>query len=85
MARAQVTDKAIAEGLADVVRQIYNGPKRDQLTVNFARQAAEDKLELEDGFLKEGDWKGKSKQIIVDTLVSHCGAIVQQPCLLGIP
>ncbi|KAK4152724.1 hypothetical protein C8A00DRAFT_16004 [Chaetomidium leptoderma] len=68
MAPAKVTDKAVAKQLADVVRQIYNSPNRDQLTVNYARQTAEDELGLEDGFLKEGGWKAKSKQIIVDTL-----------------
>ncbi|KAJ4291296.1 hypothetical protein N0V88_006299 [Collariella sp. IMI 366227] len=62
------TDKTIAKELAAVVRQIYNGPERDQLTVNYVRQAAEEKLKLDDGFLKEGSWKSKSKQIIVDTL-----------------
>ncbi len=72
MPPTQPTDKAIAKQLADVVRQIYNSPKRDDLTVNHARQVAETKLKLDDGFLKEGDWKAKSKQIIVDTLVRAC-------------
>ncbi len=66
------TDKAIAKQLADVVRQIFNSPKRDELTVNHARQVAETKLNLDDGFLKGGDWKAKSKQIIVATLVRAC-------------
>jgi hypothetical protein len=71
MAPAKATDSVIAKQLAGVVRQIYNGPDRDQLTVNHAREAAEKKLKLEDGFLKAADWKAKSKQIIVETLVSH--------------
>ncbi|KAK4119123.1 hypothetical protein N657DRAFT_650543 [Parathielavia appendiculata] len=62
------TDKAIAKALADVVRKVYNGPNRDQLTVNYARQTTEDSLKLADGFLKEGDWKLRSKEIIFDTL-----------------
>ncbi len=70
------TDTAIAKQLADVVRQIYNGPKRDELTVNHARQVAESNLKLDDGFLKGGDWKAKSKQIIVDTLVRGCHSIM---------
>jgi len=69
MAPATATDKAIAETLADVVRQIYNDPEGAELTVNHARETAEEKLKLEDGFLKEGDWKAKSKKIIHDTLV----------------
>ena len=72
MPPTKATDNAIAKGLADVVRQIYNSPKRDDLTVNHARQVAETKLKLDDGFLKGGDWKAKSKQIIVDTLVRGC-------------
>ena len=69
MAPAKATDKAIAKTLADVVRQIYNDPEGAELTVNHARETAEEKLKLEDGFLKEGDWKAKSKKIIHDTLV----------------
>jgi hypothetical protein len=63
------TDKAIAKALAAAVREIYNSPKRDELTVNYARQVAEENLGLESGFLKEEEWKAKSKQIILDTLV----------------
>ncbi|KAK4096195.1 hypothetical protein N658DRAFT_436629 [Parathielavia hyrcaniae] len=68
MAPTKATDKAIEKVLADVVRKVYNGPKRDQLTVNYVRQTAEDSLKLGGGFLKEGDWKARSKQIILDTL-----------------
>lgn len=76
MAPAKATDKAIAKELVDVVRQMYNGPNREQLSVNYARHVVEEKLKLEDGFLKEGDWKEKSKQIIKGTCVSRivcCG------------
>jgi hypothetical protein len=69
MAPAKATDKAIAKELADVVRRVYNGPKRDQLSVNYARQAVEESLKLGDGYLKEGDWKARSKQIILETVV----------------
>jgi hypothetical protein len=69
MALAKATDKAIAKELADVVRRVYNGPKREQLSVNYARQAVEESLKLEDGFLKQGDWKARSKRIILDTMV----------------
>lgn len=71
MAPAKATDKVIAKELANVVREIYNSPKRDELTVNYARNNVEEKLGLDQGFLKEGDWKTKSKQIILDTLVSR--------------
>ncbi len=69
MAPAKATDKAIAKTLAEVVREIYNDPEGEELTVNYARQTAEEKLKLEAGFLKEGAWKAKSKDIIRDTLV----------------
>ncbi|KAL2020292.1 hypothetical protein VTK56DRAFT_8520 [Thermocarpiscus australiensis] len=68
MAPSKVTDKVIAAELSNAVRQIYNSPQRDQLTVNYARQRVEAKLKLTEGFLKEGDWKAKSKQIIHDAL-----------------
>lgn len=63
------TDKAIVRELANVVRRVYNSTERDQLTVNYARRTVEEKLDLAEGFLKEGDWKAKSKQVIHDTLV----------------
>ncbi|KAL2136893.1 hypothetical protein VTI74DRAFT_619 [Chaetomium olivicolor] len=62
------TNEVIAKELASVVRQTYNGPERDQLTVNYARQTAEKKLKLGDGFLKDGAWKAKSKEIILATM-----------------
>ncbi|KXX80387.1 hypothetical protein MMYC01_203283 [Madurella mycetomatis] len=74
MAPNKLTDRAIAAELARVVREIYHGPESDQLTVNYARQVAEEKLMLDSGFLKEGDWKAKSKQIILDTLNEVEGA-----------
>ncbi|KAL2192377.1 hypothetical protein P885DRAFT_82245 [Corynascus similis CBS 632.67] len=68
MPPAKASGKAITKELANVVRETYNSPKRDELTVNYARQIVEDRLGLEDGFLKEGEWKATSKQIIIDTL-----------------
>ena len=59
----------IEKELADTVRRVYKSSDKDQLTVNFARQAVEKKLKLGDGFLKEGEWKSKSKEIIHNTLV----------------
>ena len=77
MAPPKATDKTIAKELASVVRKVYHGPERDQLTVNYARQLVEEKLSLDAGFLKEGDWKAKSKQIILDTLVSGATQVGQ--------
>ncbi|KAK3305994.1 uncharacterized protein B0T15DRAFT_215669 [Chaetomium strumarium] len=58
----------IARQLAKVVREIYSSDERDQLTVNYARQVAERRLKLEEGFFKDGEWKAKSKNIILDTM-----------------
>ncbi|GAB1317915.1 hypothetical protein MFIFM68171_08125 [Madurella fahalii] len=74
MAPNKLTDRMIAAELAKVVREIYNSPESDQLTVNYARQVVEEKLMLDGGFLKEGHWKAKSKQIILDTLNEVEGA-----------
>lgn len=59
----------IEKELAETVQRIYNGPDRDDLTVNYVRQKVEKKLNLDEGFLKDGDWKAKSKEIIHETLV----------------
>jgi hypothetical protein len=69
MAPKKVTTALEAEIIA-TVRRIYNSPARDELTVNHTRQVVEKKLKLKDGFLKEGAWKAKSKEIIHATLVS---------------
>lgn len=64
-------NSAITRGLKEVVQRAYNGPDRDQLSVNYARREAEASLGLEAGFLGSQDWKAKSKQIIMDALVCH--------------
>ena len=76
MAPTKAADKSIAKELADVVRQTYNGPDSALLSVNYVRQVVEEKLKLDDGFLKEGNWKSKSKQIILDTLVGCTRRII---------
>lgn len=59
----------IEKELAETVRRVYNSAQRDELTVNYVRQEVEKKLNLDEGFFKEGDWKAKSKEIIHETLV----------------
>lgn len=67
--KAKVADDAtIEKEIADAVHRIYNGPQ--DLTVNAVREAVEKKLKLDEGFLKDGDWKAKSKELVHDTLVS---------------
>lgn len=70
MAPKKVADKTIAAELTSVVDQIYNGPDRDKLSVNYARELVEAKLGLDEGFLKEGQWKARSKEIIRAALVT---------------
>lgn len=67
------TVKDIEDELRDAVRDQYNSEHRDKLTVNSIREFVELVLHLSDGFLKGGQWKARSKQIILDTLVSRDG------------
>lgn len=60
-------DLAIERALRDVVKSL----PVDEITVNAVRTATEEKLGLDQGFLKEGDWKAKSKQIITDAVVCN--------------
>lgn len=68
--RKKVDDATIETEIADAVRRIYHGPQ--ELTVNGVREAVEKKLNLGEGFLKDGDWKARSKELVMDTLVSCC-------------
>ncbi|KJZ77605.1 hypothetical protein HIM_02782 [Hirsutella minnesotensis 3608] len=49
--------------LIDASCQVYKDDP-DAISVNKVRQHAENKLDLEDGFFSEGDWKHKSKALI---------------------
>ena len=66
--RKKVADATIETEIADAVHRIYHGPQ--ELTVNIVREAVEKKFKLGEGFLKDGDWKAKSKELVMDTLVS---------------
>lgn len=69
MAPTKVSDKAIEKALSDAVRNVYQSDEREQLSVNYARQLVEEKFGLESGFLKEGNWKSKSRDLIRAALV----------------
>jgi len=71
MAPKKVADETIENALAEAVRHIFHNDEKDALTVNYARQVAEKKLKLQEGFLKEGNWKARSKRIVHDTLVCN--------------
>jgi hypothetical protein len=60
------SDKSITDAIKLAVQRVWNGPGRDELTVNQIRSEVEAKLDLDAGYLKEGSWKQKSKQIVLD-------------------
>lgn len=66
-------DSEIETTLRAIVARLYKAGDHDELTVKRVRKAAEMRLELPDGFLKENeDWKMKSKDIIGD---EHVGVV----------
>jgi hypothetical protein len=65
------SEKLINDAIKSAVQSVYNGPHRDQLTVNQIRDVVEDSLDLSDGFLREGQWKQKSKQLVLSEHVSY--------------
>jgi len=70
----KISDDKVTQTIVKAVREIWKND-RDQLTVNYARQVAEKKLGLEEGFLKEDDWKAKSKQLILEEVVCKPGLV----------
>ncbi|KAK4222857.1 hypothetical protein QBC38DRAFT_548923 [Podospora fimiseda] len=69
MAPAKIpSEAAIVKELQKTVTLIYEGPNSDQLSVNYVRQMVTEKLKLDDNYLKDGDWKARSKQIIHEAL-----------------
>jgi len=81
--RKTTSEDAIATELQSTVERIYQSDDRDQLSVNYVRQVVEKKLKLEEGHLKDGDWKARSKQIIHDALVSCDHKHLQAKSLLA--
>ena len=65
-------DSVIEQSLRDVVKELSG-----DFTVNDVRTATEERLRLELGFLKDGRWKAKSKEIIHKAIVGHvcCGLL----------
>jgi hypothetical protein len=76
MPRKQAAKELTAE-LVIAVREIYNSDV--PVTVNGVRQRVEEKLDLDEGFFKEADWKDKSKEIIKDAVVSTRTQLSQAP------
>lgn len=78
MAPGVRSDEQLASELAKTVREVFAGPKRDELTVNLVRSITEERLGLAGGFFKHDAWKAKSKQIIRETVVRIDFSV---PCL----
>lgn len=57
-------DHVLEGALRNVVKEARKATTSEDLTVNKAREAAEQKLGLSEGFFKTGHWKARSKEII---------------------
>jgi hypothetical protein len=58
------SDKTVLDSIKYTVRNLFQGPDRNELTVNNVRSQVEAALQLDSGFLKEGSWKQKSKELV---------------------
>lgn len=65
--------KEIEEALMYGTLEVFTADP-DSTTVNKVRQHVEEKLSLDQGFLSNDDWKGKSKELIKEYVVrlAHC-------------
>lgn len=62
-------DKALEASLVAIVKGIFTGPNREELSVNNVRQQCERENGLEDGFFNSAEWKTRSKVIIKGKVV----------------
>lgn len=63
------SNAAVENAIRDVVIAIHKAGNDDELTVNHVRSAAEEKLGLGAGFLKQDEWKNASKTLIKEAVV----------------
>ncbi|KAJ4387640.1 hypothetical protein N0V93_008237 [Gnomoniopsis smithogilvyi] len=61
-------DDALSAALVAAVRQLFQGPNRDQLSVNNVRKQVEEEHGLETGFFAGLEWKSRSKTLIKETV-----------------
>jgi hypothetical protein len=73
-------DAAVRVALGEAVREIFFGPKRDEMTANQVRRLAEEKLGLEEGLLGNSDWKAKSKEMIKAAHVRSSSSLSHHAC-----
>jgi len=69
------SEKVINSQIKTTVSEIFHGPDRELLTVRKVRDAVEEELGLEKGFLAEPGWKDKCKKLIQD--YSVCPILAQ--------
>lgn len=62
-------DTALETSLVAIVRGIFTGPNREELSVNTVRQKCEEENGLEEGFFNSLEWKNRSKLIIKSEVV----------------
>ena len=66
------SDATLEQALRQAVQNVYKKGDLEQLTVKRIRKAAEQDLDLQDGYFKEGiAWKEKSKAIIESEAVRN--------------
>lgn len=58
------SDQEINDTLCVLVESMCLGPERNSLTINSVRSKAEKLLGLEEGFLKTGPWKKRSRDLV---------------------
>lgn len=66
------SDATLEQALRQAVQNVYKTGDLEQLTVKRIRKAAEEDLDLQDGYFKEDTvWKDKSKAIIESEVVRN--------------
>lgn len=68
-APAAPSGKTLEKALRDAVAAVYKSKKMEELTIKRIRLAAAKRLDLDEGFFKSSDWKGRSEQVIKDEVV----------------
>jgi hypothetical protein len=73
---------AVSNAIRDVVISVHKAGNDDDLTVNLVRTAAEKKLGVPAGFLKQNEWKNESKTLIKDAVVCLPPALALLRCIV---
>lgn len=69
MRKAAMEDGNLESSLVAIVKELFSGPDRAQLSVNNVRKQCEERHGLEDGFFNSAEWKTRSKLIIKNKVV----------------